>query len=120
MDMRIGELARRAGVNVEPLRYYERRGLLEEPARSPNRHREYDEETVRFVKAVKEAQSLGCTPSEVEEDTRPRRSGGRESSRLTLAKKIDRADGRRGSLQRVRDELARVLGCACDSLDHCT
>ncbi|HUI36669.1 MAG TPA: MerR family transcriptional regulator [Gaiellaceae bacterium] len=63
--MRIGELARRAGVNVETLRYYERRGLLEEPARGPNGHREYNEETVRFVKAVKEAQSLGFTLSEI-------------------------------------------------------
>src|SRR4029450_9949034 len=59
--MRIGELARRAGVNVETLRYYERRGLLAEPARGPNGHREDDEETGRFVMAVKEAQSLGVT-----------------------------------------------------------
>jgi DNA-binding transcriptional MerR regulator len=119
--MRIGELARRAGVNVETLRYYERRGLLEEPARSPNRHREYDEETVRFVKAVKEAQSLGFTLSEIEEHTRLTRSGGgQESIRIRLAQKIDEVDGKLASLQRVRDELARVLGCACDSLDHCT
>jgi len=59
--MRIGEVARRAGVNVETLRYYERRGLLDEPPRGINGHREYDEETVRFVKAVKEAQRLGFT-----------------------------------------------------------
>jgi DNA-binding transcriptional MerR regulator len=119
--MRIGELARRAGVNVETLRYYERRGLLEEPARSPNGHREYDEETVRFVKAVKEAQSLGFTLSEIEEHTRLTRSGGgQESIRIRLAQKIDEVDGKLASLQRVRDELARVLGCACDSLDHCT
>src|SRR6187401_2608554 len=120
--MRIGELARRAGVNVESLRYYERRGLLEEPARSPNGHREYDEETVRFVKAVKEAQSLlGFTLSEIEEHTRLTCSGGgQESIRIRLAQKIDQVDAKLASLQRVRDELARVLGCACDSLDHCT
>jgi DNA-binding transcriptional MerR regulator len=119
--MRIGELARRAGVNVETLRYYERRGLLEEPARGPNGHREYDEETVRFVKAVKEAQSLGFTLSEIEEHTRLTRSGGgQESIRIRLAQKIDEVDAKLASLQRVRDELARVLGCACNSLDHCT
>jgi DNA-binding transcriptional MerR regulator len=119
--MRIGELARRAGVNVETLRYYERRGLLEEPPRGPNGHREYDEETVRFVKAVKEAQSLGFTLSEIEEHTRLTRSrGGQESIRIRLAQKIDEVDAKLASLQRVRDELARVLGCACDSLDHCT
>src|SRR4026208_1058526 len=119
--MRIGELARRAGVNVETLRYYERRGLLEEPARGPHGHREYDEETVRFVKAVKDAQSLGFTLSEIEEHTRlPRSGGGRESIRIRLAQKIDQVDAKLASLQRVRDELARVLGCACGSLDHCT
>ena len=108
-------------MNVETLRYYERRGLLEEPARGPNGHREYDEETVRFVKAVKEAQSLGFTLSEIEEHTRLTRSGGgQESIRIRLAQKIDEVDGKLASLQRVRDELARVLGCACDSLDHCT
>jgi len=119
--MRIGEVARRAGVNVETLRYYERRGLLEEPARGINGHREYDEETVRFVLAVKEAQSLGFTLAEIAEHARLTRGGGaQESIRIRLAQKIDEVDAKLASLQRVRDELARVLGCACDSLDHCT
>ena len=119
--MRIGELTRRAGVNIETLRYYERRGLLAEPARGPNGHREYDDETVRFVKAVKEAQSLGFTLSEIAEHTRLTRGGrAQESIRIRLAQKIDEVDAKLASLQRVRDELARVLGCACDSLDHCT
>ncbi|HET7807104.1 MAG TPA: MerR family transcriptional regulator [Gaiellaceae bacterium] len=119
--MRIGELARRAGVNIETLRYYERRGLLAEPPRGPNGHREYDEETVRFVLAVKEAQGLGFTLSEIAEHTRLTRGGdAQESIRIRLAQKIDEVDAKLASLQRVRDELARVLGCACDSLDHCT
>jgi DNA-binding transcriptional MerR regulator len=57
--MRVGEVAGRAGVNVETLRYYERRGLLPEPARSAGGHREYGADAVRFVRAVKEAQSIG-------------------------------------------------------------
>ena len=52
--MRVGEVAERAGVNVETLRYYERRGLLPTPDRTPSRHRRYDEETVRFLGAIKE------------------------------------------------------------------
>jgi DNA-binding transcriptional MerR regulator len=119
--MRIGEVARRAGVNVETLRYYERRRLLAEPGRSPNGHREYDEETVRFVRAVKEAQSLGFTLAEIAEHARlTRRTGAQQSMRVRIAEKIDEVDGKIASLRRVRDELARVLGCACDSLDHCT
>jgi DNA-binding transcriptional MerR regulator len=65
--VRIGELAEQAGVNVETLRYYERRGLLPEPVRSPGGHREYGEDAVRFVRAVKEAQTLGFTLAEIEE-----------------------------------------------------
>jgi DNA-binding transcriptional MerR regulator len=119
--MRIGEVARRAGVNVETLRYYERRGLLAEPVRGLNGHRAYDEETVRFVRAVKEAQRLGFTLDEIAEHARlTRRGSPRESIRVRLAEKIDEVDGKIASLRRVRDELARVLGCACDSLDHCT
>jgi DNA-binding transcriptional MerR regulator len=119
--MRIGEVARRAGVNIETLRYYERRGLLAEPGRTPNGHRAYDEETVRFVKAIKEAQGLGFTLDEIAEHARLTRGGrAHESIRVRLAQKIDEVDAKLASLHRVRDELARVLGCACDSLDRCT
>jgi len=119
--MRIGEVARRAGVNIETLRYYERRGLLAEPGRTTNGHRAYDEETVRFVRAVKEAQSLGFTLAEIEEHSRlTRRGGAQESIRVRVAEKIDEVDTKIAILHRVREELARVLGCACDSLDHCT
>jgi DNA-binding transcriptional MerR regulator len=121
--MRIGEVARRAGVHVETLRYYERRGLLAEPARTPFGHRSYGEETVRFVRAVKEAQGLGFTLAEIEEYlrlARPASNSPSESMRVLLAAKIDEIDAKIASLRRVRADLSRVLGCACDSLDHCT
>src|SRR3954452_19856022 len=121
--MRIGEVASRAGVNVETLRYYERRGLLPEPPRGPAGHRSYDEDTVRFVRAIKEAQGLGFTLAEIEEYLRAARRSGRtapEALRVRLAAKIDEVDARIAGLRRVREDLARVVGCACDSLDHCT
>ena len=119
--MRIGEIARRAGVNVETLRYYERRGLLDEPPRGINGHRDYDEETVRFVKAVKEAQRLGFTLEEIAEHARLTSVGrAHETVRTRVAQKLDEIDERIASLRRVREELERVVGCACDSLDHCT
>ena len=59
--MRVGEVAKRAGVNVETLRYYERRGLLPKPDRAPSGHCRYGEETVRFLGAIKEAQPVGFT-----------------------------------------------------------
>jgi redox-sensitive transcriptional activator SoxR len=120
--MRVGEVAERAGVNVETLRYYERRGLLPAPERTPSGHRRYDEETVRFLRAIKEAQAVGFTLAEIAEYLRAARRSQSPSQalRIRMAAKIDEIDSRIASLHRIRDELARVVGCACDSLDHCT
>jgi redox-sensitive transcriptional activator SoxR len=120
--MRVGEVAERAGVNVETLRYYERRGLLPAPDREPSGHRRYDEDTVRLVRAIKEAQAVGFTLSEIREYLRASRRSRAPSEvlRIRMATKIDEIDGRIAGLRRMREELARVVGCACDSLDHCT
>jgi DNA-binding transcriptional MerR regulator len=121
--VRTGEAARRAGVNVETLRYYERRGLLPEPVRAPGGHRRYDEEAVRFLRAIKEAQAVGFTLAEIEEYLRAVRAGRISASqalRVRMAAKIDEIDARIAGLRRMRGELARIVGCACESLDHCT
>src|SRR5207249_9098749 len=52
--------------------------------------------------------------------SRRRAGSASEELRVRLATKIDAVDARIASLRRVRDDLARVLGCACESLDHCT
>jgi DNA-binding transcriptional MerR regulator len=120
--MRVGEVAERAGVNVETLRYYERRGLLPEPDRLPSGHRRYDEDTVRFLRAIKEAQAVGFTLAEIADYLRAARRSAAPSEELRIraAVKIDQIDARVAGLRRMREELARVVGCACDSLDHCT
>ena len=120
--MRVGETAARAGVNVETLRYYERRGLLPTPERDPSGHRRYGEETVRFLRAIKEAQAVGFTLSEIGEYLKASQRPGAapEALRVRMAAKIDEIDARIAGLRRMREELARVVGCACDSLDHCT
>jgi DNA-binding transcriptional MerR regulator len=120
--MRVGQAAERAGVNVETIRYYERRGLLPAPDRAPSGHRRYDEETVRFLGAIKEAQAAGFTLAEIDEYLRAARRSAApsETLRVRMATKIDQIDARIASLRRMRDELARVVGCACSSLDDCT
>src|SRR6478735_1206818 len=120
--MRVGEVAERAGVNVETLRYYERRGVLPAPQRDRSGHRRYDEDTVRLLRAIKEAQGVGFTLTEIGEYLRASRRSTSPSEvlRVRMAAKIDEIDGRIAGLRRMRDELARVVGCACDSLDHCT
>jgi redox-sensitive transcriptional activator SoxR len=120
--VRVGEVAERAGVNVETLRYYERRGLLPAPERTPRGHRRYDEQTVGFLGAIKAAQAVGFTLAEIAEYLRAARRSGEpsEALRVRMAAKIDQIDGRIVALRRMRDELARGVGCACVSLDHCT
>ena len=88
----------------------------------PSGHCRYDEETVRFLRAIKEAQSVGFTLAEIGDYLGvTRRSGSpSETLRVRMAAKIDEIDGRIAGLRRIWEELARVVGCACDSLDHCT
>ncbi|MGH9075039.1 MAG: MerR family transcriptional regulator, partial [Acidimicrobiales bacterium] len=64
--MRSSEVAVAAGVNVQTLRYYERRGLLSEPDRLGSGYRAYGPEAVRVVRFVKRAQALGFSLEEVE------------------------------------------------------
>jgi len=120
--MKVGEVAERAGVNVETLRYYERRGLLPAPDRTPSGHRRYDEDTLRFLGAIKEAQAVGFTLAEIADVLRASRRSAAPSDalRVRMAAKIDEIDARVAALRRMRDDLARVVGCACTSLDHCT
>ncbi len=69
MDMNgrtIGELARDAGVHVETVRYYERRGLLKQPRRATG-WRRYDDDALRLLHFVKRAQELGFALGEVHE-----------------------------------------------------
>jgi Hg(II)-responsive transcriptional regulator len=63
--LKIGEVAARASVNVQTLRYYERRGLLPRPPRSESNYRLYSDDTVRRVRFVKRAQELGFSLGEI-------------------------------------------------------
>ena len=121
--MRIGDVAERAGVNVETLRYYERRGLLPEPFRSPGGHRDYDEDTVRFVRAVKEAQTLGFSLSEIEEYmslTRRAPSRAPAEGRRRLTAKLEEIDEKIAALRRMRAGVERALYERWDSVDTST
>ena len=55
----IGQVARRAGIGVETVRFYEREGLLEEPPRRASGYRQYSEEVVTRLRFIKRAQQLG-------------------------------------------------------------
>ena len=77
---------------------------------------------MRFLGAIKEAQAVGFTLSEITEylGAARRSRAPSEALRVRMAAKIDQIDARIAALRRMREELARVVGCACTSLDHCT
>ena len=62
-----GEVARRTGVNIETVRYYEQRGLIPRPSRSASGYRKYTEDYVERILFIKRAQELGFTLQEIQE-----------------------------------------------------
>jgi len=113
--MRTSELAEQAGVNSETLRYYERRGLLERPPRTPGGYRDYPAGAVRLLRFIKRAQGLGFTLEEVEELLHLDNGGpdGCDAARaLAEARKAD-LDARIADLQRMSDSLGELID-TCD------
>lgn len=64
-NLTIGTVAKESGVNVETIRYYQRRGLLREPAKPAGGFRQYSKTTVKRVRFIKRAQTLGFSLEEV-------------------------------------------------------
>jgi MerR family copper efflux transcriptional regulator len=65
--MKIGQVAKQAGVGVETIRFYERKGLLAQPPRIHDAYREYTKEAVANIRFIKRAKDLGFTLSEIAE-----------------------------------------------------
>ncbi len=63
--MRIGNLAQHAGVNIETIRYYERRGLIPEPPRRRSGYREYTRDSLDRIRFIRRAQEVGFTLNEI-------------------------------------------------------
>ncbi|MCP2246396.1 MerR family transcriptional regulator [Lentzea aerocolonigenes] len=119
--MKSGELAAAAGVNVQTLRYYERRGLLPEPPRSVGGYRDYDDDALALLRVVKAAQRLGFTLDEVAEllDTGRRRHPSADLQKRARAK-LEEVDRRIEDLTTIRGGLQRVVDARCDSLTNCS
>src|SRR5256885_6161021 len=110
--MRISKAAEQAGVNVQTLRYYERRGLLPKPPRRGSGYREFPDDAVQVVRFIKRAQDLGFSLDEVEELLRLRRQSGRNRERIRAV-----AEQRIRQIDQKLDELDRMKG-ALEKLVH--
>jgi MerR family copper efflux transcriptional regulator len=106
----IGELARRGGVNLETIRYYERRGLLPAPARLASGYRAYALDSVRRVRFIKSAQELGFSLKEIDEllALRVDPSSTCAEVREHAEAKIVDIDEKIRQLTRMRESLVRV------------
>lgn len=114
--MLIGELAARAGVNVQTLRFYERRGLLKKPARLSSGYRQYAVEAVKIVRFIKRNQALGFSLKEIAAllSLRDQRSGNAAQVRALAEARLRSIDEEVRRLQLMRDELATILDeCKC-------
>jgi DNA-binding transcriptional MerR regulator len=120
--LRSGQVAHAAGVNRETLRYYERRGLLAEPGRTPGGHRIYPAETVTAVRAIKAAQRLGFSLGEVAEliptglRRRPHPGSGLQQSATA---KLAEVEAKIADLSVIADTLRAALDAGCADLTEC-
>lgn len=65
--MKVNELSKRTGINLETIRYYEKQGILPEPKRAANGYRQYDEESVAQLNFIKNCRTLGFSLEDIRE-----------------------------------------------------
>ena len=115
-NYRIGEIAARTGVSVETLRYYEKRRLLNAPARTQAGYRVYSDAVVHQVKFIKQAQSLGLTLDDIQQLAAGRMRTNHAPScrkvRNLLTGRIEDIDARIRELREFRHTLHEHLA-AC-------
>lgn len=106
-----GELANRAGVNAETIRYYEQRGVLPEASRTASGYRIYCEEDVARLQFVQRSQDLGFTLSEIAEllDLRDDGEAPAEDVRTRAHEKLAEVNGKIRDLERIRDILSDLV-----------
>jgi len=121
--MTIGQVARKTGVSVETIRYYEKEGLLTEPERSPSGYRQYPAESIKRVLFIQRAKEVGFTLKEINDllslQSRPEACCGDILDRATM--KVEQIDAKIHELQRMKHALQELtIECVSDNgLDDC-
>jgi MerR family mercuric resistance operon transcriptional regulator len=111
----IGHVARLSGVGVETVRFYEREGLLEEPARRISGYRQYAEEAVKQIRFIKRAKLLGFSLKEIREllTLRVDAETSCEQVKERAAAKLTEVEQKMAELQRMRQALLQAASL-CD------
>jgi DNA-binding transcriptional MerR regulator len=110
-------------VNVQTLRYYERRGLLREPTRSIGGHRLFPADAVTRMRAIRAVRRLGFTLDEVADLLKMSAGGagrrGDAGLRAHAAGKLADVDAKLAQLTAIRETLCSALDVGCDDLPAC-
>jgi MerR family copper efflux transcriptional regulator len=111
--MTIGRTAKQAGVTIDAIRFYERRGLLPRPTRSANGYRIYSEQTIDRLHFVRRAKDLGFKLDEIASLLALQDEGGAKAQVKKLTtEKLAKVEQKISDLQRMRDTL-RALNNQC-------
>lgn len=117
----IGDLARRTGLSVSAIRFYEEKGLVE-PIRTSGNQRRFLRSDIRRLSFILIAQQLGLALSEIETELAKLPHGRTPTAGdwQAISKSIrGQLDARIAQLERTRDKLDGCIGCGCLSLKHC-
>ena len=114
-SLTIGKVAKESGVGIETVRFYEREGLLEQPARKSSGYRQYDPEAIARLRFIKQAQRLGFTSREIKEllALKLDPDATRKQVKDRAVAKIADIDQRIADLKRMKRALAPLIE-ACD------
>lgn len=115
-DMTIGNLARRAGVGVETVRYYQRRGLLSEASARKGAFRVYGDEELTRLRFIRRAQALGFSLDEIAGLLALDEESDRERARELANAKIADVEVRISQLEDIRRALQHLVTC-CEHTD---
>ncbi|QNK01844.1 heavy metal-responsive transcriptional regulator [Dyella telluris] len=110
-SMTIGAVARRVGVAIDTIRYYEREGLLPEPLRRASGYRSYDEGAVRQLRFIRRAKDLGFTLEEIRDllTLSADRHRGVKAVKQRAEERLAAIDERIAELTRVRNGLEQLI-----------
>jgi len=105
----IGKLARAAGVNVETIRYYQRRGLIDEPHKPPGGHRKYTRWVVDQIAFIRRAQQLGFSLAEVKDLLVLSDGKNTRKTRVIAERKVEFLERQIGHLGKMRRRLKSLI-----------
>ena len=114
--MRIGEVAQSAGVSIDTIRFYERRGVLPQPQRRPSGYRVYTEATVQRIRLARALQNMGFTLVEIIDSLHSKDLGTATcgSERWRLEAVLHRINAQIEELGVIQSDVTTVLA-ECDN-----